>query len=282
MSPYLALGNNPFNGLDPNGQKWTWRRITLVAAAVVIAVVTDGLGDEFLAPAIAAEWGLTEAGAAVVSGVIAGTVSGAIGGGLLSENDFGSKAFWHDVGVGAFAGAVGGGIGGSLGEVEEGATLREAIIGGAERGAIEGAGGGFAYGVASGVNEGGHNFLEDLEMGISSSLTGAVIGGATGALEEGIGKAKEEYRESHPKPSRNGVDRRIAKGEKGLDILREAHRQGAKSVTFTDVFFKGLAHSNWMGSVLKEATEEGFDGKTETATEWLNKKLWGIQEEEEE
>lgn len=277
MSPYLAFGNNPFNNVDPNGQI-SLKKIALIAVAIAVAVVTDGIGESLLVPELTIVFGeATE----VVVGVATGAFSGAVGGGLLSEHKFGTKAFWHDVAVGAFAGGVGGAVAGALPEAAEGADFWTKFDVGSDNGFIIGASGGFAYGFAQGVNEGGHSFIKDLEMGLTSAYLTSLTGAVTGALEESIGFGKAEGEaESAAAPASEGD---AINGE--LEYLVPSNTfMGAKVPTAAEAFFRKFHEFNWLGSIIGEVTDHLVDEPKESMVEELNHYWWNIdpQEEEEE
>ncbi len=142
-SPYLAMGNNPFNGIDPDGEFWH-----IVAGAVIGGVINlavnannvnnfwEGLGYFAVgaaagavgaatfnpAAASAAATGASALGSFIYAGAASGALSGAISSGgnsILGGNNFGETVQATATGfvMGGITGAAMGAAGYGLGKV---------------------------------------------------------------------------------------------------------------------------------------------------------------------
>lgn len=119
-SPYLAMANDPFGGIDPNGKTWLskfgkWAHSVhllkkILVAVVAVAVLTDGAGEAFLEPLLSGA--VSEGAASVLTGVATGAVTGGASG-LIQAAAFGGnlhQALYR----GLISGAVGGGFGSGI------------------------------------------------------------------------------------------------------------------------------------------------------------------------
>jgi|GEM_PF-365669 len=225
VSPYVGMGNNPFNGVDPTGMdfwddlrsapkrfgdfwgdethyfdQWTrethfYEKVGIVAAVVVVSILTDGLADEFLAPALEAEDGLalSEGTAATISGAASGTVSGAASGLIVGRYEGHSgNELWDDIKVGAVTGFVGGAAGGAvegpIGKLTDNKILQESLKGGAT-----GFAGGFAHGFSVGISR-HYSLKSDFKLGLTEGIIGGAVGLTAGAAE-GTLKSNDKFNE---------------------------------------------------------------------------------------
>jgi RHS repeat-associated protein len=303
FSPYMAMGNNPMAFIDPTGgKKWqphtiagkvlkfTVTKVLPVAAIVVVGVVTDGIGDAFLAPAFEDAFvsaGIEAEAAAtageITAGVLTGAFTGAVGGGIqysANTDHFEWHDFWSNVGVGAIGGAVAGGVDGAFEEVSEGATMSEFIRKGAIKGLASGSAGGFAFGFSKGVAHGGYSFGQDLEMGLTGALTGGAFGAIAGAGEGLLGGLRA-------RSGKMAGDNRLIKQVQNRGVRRayKASRGANGGGAFEKVTLGRLFNANYYrgnvggktGNELIENLSDQLFGDGLNST--LNSKIWGIKEE---
>ena len=312
-SPYMAMGNNHVNSIDPSGGTWVshaenwainvnnhftgWEEqhpelikveddVALVAAVVAVAVVTMGVGDMVLAPALAG-WGMAAAGAEDVATMAAFTVTGAFAGGgqamAIDGDKFGSGAFWAGVGIGAVSGLAGG-AGDVLGDAEflggdfddlatADKTMGNSILYGARNGAISGAFSGFTDGFLTGVAQGRHDFIQDMEMGLTKGALGLGFGAAAGAgsgllrgisIENGSYFANQKIKEYNMRGVRAGR----------FGVIQNASR-GALSLG--RVLNIGLYDGNIGGMFADKFVDFGGDIFGKNLEDYLNLNWWGIQ-----
>ena len=163
---YVYAGNNPMRQVDDNGTWWKWLVgaliiVALVAATIVVGVLTGGTGFAFgilLAASI---------GSALGAGV--GTFSAWSAGGSLEDG------FLMGAIVGGAAGAAGFAAGAAVGAAGV-SGVWGSILAGAAEGAVVGAGNGaiIGYGGGKGTAE---DILKQMAIGF---LVGAVLGGLAG------------------------------------------------------------------------------------------------------
>jgi len=158
-SPYLAMGNNPVMGVDPDG-----RFVHLLVGAVIGGAINlvmninniHSLGDGL------AYFGVGAAAGALGAGVGAG-VSSALAGGSFGAGFVGSQAAL---------------------------TATSSFVSGAAIGGAGGFAGGFANGLGNGLVN-GESFGSALQKGAMEGLIGGVTGGLIGGVAGGIRAAKD-------------------------------------------------------------------------------------------
>jgi RHS repeat-associated protein len=195
-SPYLAMGNSPAMGVDPDGQwvnfaigavvggiggystgkalgKSGWDLFKFTIAGAGIGAATAGIGTAITAGTSAA---LGTVGSTLVGGTVAGAFNGAAMSGLGGGN----------IGQGALYGSIGGLAGSTAGLANINGIVPGALYGAATGGLISGgisslSGGSFGDGFRSGAISGG--ILGGINGGILASQSkyerNIIFGGAT-------------------------------------------------------------------------------------------------------
>ena len=331
-SPYMAMGNNHVNNIDPTGGTWlshfegwvgggassagryigkeathlwnwsppgykafhnyeekhkqTFIDIGVIAAAVVLAVATDGLGDALIADPLADFLGpegtgiLNEGLAEGVGNVVGGVTFGAVGGGAVgalqgwASGDKGSK-FWQDVDLGMLGGAVGGGVGGLFsdafldGTEELAKSTEQQVFTYGLKGLASGAASGFAVGYRKASID-GYSINQSLKLGLTDALVGGTFGGVAGMgegyLQGQFGLTPQERARLnwHIKTD-GGVTKSIWRS-----IMTGA---GVSPGQLWNAYrFKGNAVGKFAGSIFDNSTDGVHDG----LINYLDKKMWGI------
>ncbi len=173
-SPYLAMGNMPMMGVDPDGE---WVHILIGAVAGAVFNVVTNLGsiknpvDFFKFAGVGAAGGA--AGAATGNFALAGAI---VGGGNTWAQGGNAQQIVMGAGIGAIAGGIGGSAGSAVGK-----NLAGGFVKGFVQGAVGGAVGGFTGGFLLGTHSTG-----DIGKGFQAGAKGALVGGLTGGVAGGL------------------------------------------------------------------------------------------------
>ncbi|GCC50443.1 hypothetical protein SanaruYs_06580 [Chryseotalea sanaruensis] len=225
-SPYLAMGNNPIIGIDPDGQwvnfvvgavvggiggfvtgkalgKSGWDLFAYTIAGAGIGAATAGIGTAVTA-------GTTTTFGAAGSTLVGGTVAGSINGAAMAGLGGG------DIGQGALYGAIGG---------LAGSTASLANVQGVVPGALYGAGTG-------GLISGGISSLSGGSFG-DGFRSGAISGGILGGIGGGINASQSKYERNilFGNATKAGKQAFVNDLVRGLDLAG-----GVMSATLTDEF----------------------------------------------
>jgi len=201
-SPYLAMGNNPIIGVDPDG-KWVHILVGAVVGGIYNVVANAGnindAGDFFGYLGVGLAGGA--AGAATGNYALAGAI---IGGGNAYLQGGSADQIVLGAGIGAFAGGIGGMAAGSVGNGLGGFTQ------GFVQGAVGGAAGGFTAGFMWGVANTG-SLQQGARSGLVTGAYGALLGGIGGGIVGGI-RSSFPGRNSGSDPKNFWTGKDIAQG----------------------------------------------------------------------
>jgi|688.fasta_scaffold18725_3 RHS repeat-associated protein len=179
-SPYLAMGNVPMMGVDPDGE-WVHILIGAVAGAIFNVATNIGniknAGDFFKFAGVGAAGGAV--GAATGNFALAGAI---VGGGNTWAQGGNAQQIIMGAGIGAIAGGIGGAAGGAVGKNLGGFSK------GFVQGAVGGAVGGFTGGFLLGTYHSGDVGV-GLRQGVKGGVFGAITGGIGGGIVSGLGSA---------------------------------------------------------------------------------------------
>ena len=299
FSSYLYCGNDPINRIDPTGNSWfkdemyqfgdwvndnkkTIETVVVIAVTVVIAIVTDGIGEVFMEGIlddVLAE-DAADMGAEAISDGFSGAMASGTGGGLqavVDDQSFNLKDIHDGITEGTLAGFFGGAAEEGFGNLKFMEGVEEVSpkwVTTGMKGMVGGAASGFVQGFSESVLKGGDGagWGRDWKVGLTEGSYGMGIGafvGIVGGAEEGfrgknyekttddITKSFEEYKEKY---------------HKGFNEYRISRKGMYTNFRMVDaIYFQGSG----VGEVINQFTEGMSDTFLKSPKEWINKLYWG-------